>query len=71
MSTGADITPAWQDGYNYAKRLHSEYGYGPARIAEFAAAYVRNTYDSADERSDYDDGISAYLYLTFSKGAAS
>ena len=71
MSTNADITQAWQDGYNYAKRLHAEYGYGAARIADSAAIYMRNTYDKPDERADYDDGISAYLYLTFSKGATS
>lgn len=61
-------TSAWHDGYAYAKKLHTEHGYGPARIADAAAVYMRPTYGTPEERAEYDDGISAYLFRTFAKG---
>ena len=66
-----DITVAWQNGYTYARTLHTQHGYDPGQIREYADAYVRQMFDTALEREDYDSGISAYLYLTFVKGKTS
>lgn len=62
-----DITPAWQNGYTYAQRLHTQHGYDPAQIRDAANVYERGTYGLPAERADYDDGVSAYLYLTFTR----
>jgi hypothetical protein len=64
-----DITPAWQNGYAYAQRLHTNYGYDGGQIRDAADCFERSLYQLPEERADYDSGISAYLYLTFVRTA--
>jgi len=56
---------AWDDGFVYARKLHTKHGYGPGDIRDAANAYQRPTYKLDSEREAYDDGIAAYLYATF------
>lgn len=71
ISNNDDITPAWQNGYTYAKNLHTKHGYDAGQIRDYADAYTRQLFESAEDRAEYDAGISAYLHLAFVKGQVS
>jgi hypothetical protein len=56
------MTQAFEDGYAFAQEMHRKYGYSAEHIRDAATAYCRDMYERRDEREDYDNGVSAYLW---------